>query len=172
MGLVGARFERSNVMEYSLMQVGPRQNTKENGYGQLGVAHDDQKEQIAAPDEEGPLSLVAELDPQAFMQRVRQSAQIEGSKPVNRAFEKFYNRYTAFTFSIPAPLLLRPLCVAWTRTHLPLYDEVRQKWTAEDEHTRKRFCVKNKWEKAPFLDMDIFRCRMRVKNILSAHHSV
>lgn len=138
MGLVGARFERSGVMEHALMSVTAKQNTAENGYGPLGDAHDDNKEQEEQAEDEKS-KFFKEMDHKSFMKRVRCSTQNADSQPVMRAFEKFFNV-----------------------DHLPLYDEVRERWHAEDEGTLKRYCVKNKWDKAPFLDTEMFRIRIQV----------
>jgi len=140
MGLVGARFEKSSVMEHALMAVTVQQNTQDNGYGSPVAEHEENKDDGGDP---GPLSLIKELDPKLFMQRVALSAKRPGSKPIFRAFEKFYDR-----------------------PHLPLFEEARQQWKAENEDPESpqtsRYCQKMKWDKAPFLDKSMFKTRIRV----------
>merc|ERR1712228_703975 len=77
MGLVGARFEKSGFMEYSLMAVSSEQNKQENGYGnyiQDEKENDDDNKQ--------------ELD---AMNRADQSSKSgKSTNMIWRAFEKFY----------------------------------------------------------------------------------
>jgi len=139
MGLVGARFEKAGVMEYSLMTVSHGQNIAANGFGLMDNAHDDTKEQ-PEEDDDRQLNLIKEMDAKAFMKEVNASTKIEGSKPIYRAFERFYDR----------------------RKGLPLYDEVMEKYDDQNEKIQNRYCAKNKWDKTPYLDLEMFRARMRV----------
>jgi len=94
MGLVGARFERSELMEHGLMAVSKKQNDKSKGYG----AFDDRKSIDA-----DTTSLDEDMDLNALLKRADDAQKFygKGDKPIYRAFESWYDI-----------------------SHLPTYDEV------------------------------------------------
>jgi len=150
LGLIGARFERPGVMEHALLAVTESQNTKQSGYGPLehpvhgdGDGDGDEKEQKMEDHEEDEnakgLDLESELNGDEWRASVDASAKSGDRDVVRRVFERFYHR-----------------------NHLPIYSEVRRKWTAEDTATLSRYTPKTEWADAPFLDTLMFRARIRV----------
>jgi len=81
MGLVGARFEKQNVMEYSLMVISKDQNKAEHGYGDFNNGK-----------RSSPLSMA--IDDNYFLEQVSYSMRASKGKkrPIFSLYESFYSK--------------------------------------------------------------------------------
>jgi len=111
-GLVGARFERSERMEHGLMAVVQKQNAKSKGYGAFG---DDQK---AA--DRSSLDEELDLEAKALIARAEAARKVfsKNDKPTHRAFEAWYDmtHFPAFEEVAAAQGSRRYLKSAWGGT--------------------------------------------------------
>ena len=146
MGLVGARFEKSKVMEQALMLIDQQQNTRKNGYGSYETkSNDDQKGQNnnnsgQNNDDEKKVNNT-ELDDKLLSKRVNDSIQQLGdkNKVIMRAFEQFYNI-----------------------KYLPTFDEIKKGFAQNDKDIKNRYLEKSRWGSSDYLDLQMFKQRIRI----------
>lgn len=82
MGLIGARFEKPYVMEYSLMVVEKDQNTSQRGYGAYNEYKDQKLNRIQKA-----------ISDEYCLKQIEAAKKSKGSKPLIRnVFESFYSR--------------------------------------------------------------------------------
>jgi len=141
MGLVGARFERSNVMENSLMAIDQRQNKPENGYGSYDANNNDDNKQQDDQKNNCVFTLEQELSEDALLQRAQISEDKlkKKNKVIRRAFEQFYDR-----------------------RYLPTFEEIKAGFAQKDATIKKRYLERESWSSSDYFDMEIFRQRIRV----------
>eukprot|EP01084_Bolivina_argentea_P056620 103578_1 len=78
-GLVGARFEKKNYMEYSLMIIDKEQNIKANSYGIYSKKMN-------------KLTLDNALDEQLLFAKISESSEYINNRIIWRVFEQFFNK--------------------------------------------------------------------------------
>ena len=147
MGLVGARFEKNKVMEFSIMCIDDNQNIEINGYGNKYIDDSDADKKI----DENKL-LENELNDNLFMDRVDELFSKHSNdknndnesikhNPIWRAFERFYSI-----------------------KYFPTYDEIKEKYDKAQENNNKnilnRYFEKNGY--GQFLDIKMYKIRMRI----------
>jgi len=152
MGLVGARFEKAQCMEYAQMLVTPRQNRVENGYGAYGEDDEkEKKEEEVATTMPRTLTVEQELDTNRFMQRVQSSVRASSAtknqcQPIWRCFEQWYGEE----------------CFP---THEQVQQQQQQQQQQENGDGGKYFQKTGMWSKSggsTFLNIAMYEQRMRI----------
>lgn len=92
MGLIGARFEKTHRMEYSLMVIASNQNSEDMGYGKF--VNDKHRESLLDRVEKA-------TDDDYFLDQVKkaQTASEKKKKPIFTLMESFYSRPYFPTYS-------------------------------------------------------------------------
>jgi len=137
MGLVGARFEKPRYMEYSLMIVDDTQNTAGNGYGPKAPqkqADDNEGKNDSKNDEEEHHKMQVEMDMKSVDDLYATLDDKTKSTVIWKAFLQFYNR-----------------------PHLPTFEEI----ATLNEKERARYSEKNTWGPPQYLDLQMFKQRIR-----------
>ena len=141
-GLIGARFEKPNFMEYSLMIITADQNTFDNGYGFYKKLQNKNLNHIDK-----------HIDDEYFLDQIKASKdKFKQRKPLIRnIFESFYSRDY-----FPQYTTINQICNDETS------DKINDKQEIKKIKDRYFQDIRRYGQNKPYLDIEMFRRRIRI----------